>query len=157
MVQFSPGASPSSGTPPMDFWSEIDPTFTITATATNRNLPSVTVDLPPGPSIQRVVAMLKFAIKQDSSGSSNSLVLAGTEHIQVKDGGTYTDAIKLIAGMAQVAGNGRDGGDAWIGDIDIKSVVDEDDTYEFQWEGSDCTADSLTFRDLQVGLRIYFN
>lgn len=142
----------------MDFWSEIDDLVTITSTAATQALPSVTVaDIPSGAVIVRVVAMLKYRAAEDTSGSDNSLVLAGTEHIQVdKSGGTYIDAIKLIASSIQVAASTRDGGDVWIGDIDVSSEVDGNDTYEFQWEGADATGNNLLIRDLQVGLRVYF-
>ncbi len=142
----------------MDFWSEIDNIVTVTSTAANQALPDIVVaDIPSNSSIKRVVMMLKFRAVEDTSGSENSLVLAGTEHIQIdKTGGTYIDAIKLIAGMTKVAASSRDGGDVWIGDIDISSEVDGNDTYETRWEGADCTGNNLLFHDVQVGLRVYF-
>jgi hypothetical protein len=142
----------------MDFWSEIDNLVTVTATAANQALPDIVVeDLPSNSTVKRVVMMLKYREVEDTSGAANSLVLAGTEHIQIdKSGGTYIDAIKLIAGMALTPSLARGGGDAWIGDIDIDSEVDGNDTYETRWEGADCTGNNLLFRDLQVGLRVYF-
>lgn len=147
-----------SGMTFMDFWSEIDNLVTVTSTAANQALPSIVVaDVPTNATVKRVVMMLKFRAVEDTSGSENSLVLAGTEHIQIdKTGSTYIDAIKLIAGMAKVAASARDGGDVWIGDIDISSEVDANDTYETRWEGADCTGNNLLFHDLQVGVRVYF-
>lgn len=147
-----------SGMTFMDFWSEIDDLVTVTSTAANQALPSIVVaDIPTNATVKRVVMMLKYRAIENTDASSNSLVLAGTEHIQIdKTGGTYIDAIKLIAGMAEVAGSSRDGGDVWIGDIDISSEVDGNDTYEIRWEGADCTANNLLLKDLQVGVRVYF-
>lgn len=142
----------------MVFWSIVDDIFTITSTAANQNLPSVTVaDLPAGVTITRVIAMLKYRAAENSNAADNNLVLAGTEHIQVdKSGGTFVDAIQLIASAIQVAASTRDGGDVWIGSIDISSEVDGEDTYEFRWEGADAAQNNLILRDLQVGLKVYF-
>lgn len=142
----------------LDFWSELDDLVTITTTPVNIVLPSVTVvDVPNGALILRVIAMMKYRAAEDTSGVVNSLVLAGTEHIQVdKSGGTFVDAIKLIASTIQLAASSRDGGDVWVGDIDVKAEVDVNDTYEFQWEGADAVGNNLLIRDLQTGLRVYF-
>ena len=147
-----------SGMTFMDFWSEIDNIVTVTSTAANQALPSIVVaDIPTNATVKRTIMMLKFRAVEDTSAAENSLVLAGTEHIQIdKTGGTYIDAIKLIAGMAKVAASARDGGDGGIGDIDISSEVDANDTYETRWEGADCTGNNLLFHDLQVGVRVYF-
>ena len=147
-----------SGMTEMTFWSEIDNLVTVTSTAANQALGSIVVaGLPSNSTVKRVIMMLKYREVEDSSGSENSLVLAGTEHIQIdKTGGSYIDGIKLIAGMALTPASGRSAGDVWIGDIDIKSEVDSNDTYETRWEGADCTGNNLLFRDLQVGLRVYF-
>ena len=142
----------------MDFWSEIDNLVTVTSTAANQALKPITVEkIPSGATVNRAVLMLKFRATEDTSGAENSLVLAGTEHIQIdKTGGTYIDAIKLIAGMALTGGSLVGSGDVWIGNIDISSEVDGNDTYETRWEGADCTANNLLFRDVQVGLRLWF-
>jgi len=142
----------------MDFWSEIDNLVTITSTAANQALnPIVVADIPSGASVKRTIMMLKFREIEDSSGSENSLVLAGTEHIQIdKTGGTYIDAIKLVAGMALTKASSIVPGDVWVGNIDISSEVDGNDTYETRWEGADCTANNLLFRDVQVGVRVWF-
>ncbi len=152
-------SSSNNSMSPMDFWSEIDNLVTLTSTAANQVLPSIVVaGIPSDATVRRVVMMLKYREVEDTSAAENSLVLAGTEHIQIdKTGGTYIDAIKLIAGMALTPASGRSGGDAWIGDIDISSEVDSNDTYETRWEGADCTGNNLLFRDLQVGLRVYFS
>lgn len=147
-----------NGIQSMDFWSEFDNLVTVTSTAANQALPAITVaDIPVGSSVKRAIMMLKFRAVEDTSNSDNSLVLAGTEHIQIdKTGGTYIDAIKLIAAMVLVAAGTRDPGDVWIGDIDISSEVDGNDTYETRWEGADCTGNNLLFHDVQVGVRVWF-
>lgn len=158
MGSFSGGGSvPPVGS--MDFWSAIDDLVTITTTAADQALPSVTVaNLPSGATITRVIAMFKYRAAEDTSASANNLVLAGTEHIQVdKSGGTYIDAIQLIASSIQVASSARDGGDVWVGDIDIKSEVDGNDTYEFRFENADALGNNLLLRDVQTGLRVYFS
>ena len=142
----------------MDFWSEIDNLVTVTAAAGNQALPDIVVTgIPAGSSIKRVIMMLKYRAVENTNAAANQLNITGTEHIQIdKTGGTYIDAIKLIDGMAQVDAVARDGGDAWIGDIDIKAEVDGNDTYETRWEGADADLADLLFLDLQVGVRVYF-
>ncbi|KKN75608.1 hypothetical protein LCGC14_0378460 [marine sediment metagenome] len=154
MVGFQYG----NGIQSMDFWSEIDNLVTVTSTAANQALPAITVsDIPVGASVKIVKMMLKFREIEDTSNAENSLVLAGSEHIQIdKTGGTYIDAIKLVAGMALTAAKAIVPGDVWVGDINISSEVDGNDTYETRWEGADCTANNLLFRDVQVGVRVWF-
>lgn len=161
MLGYGPESSSGSTTGrfSMDFWSEIDPEVVVTSTAANQALPSIVVSgIPSGATVERVIMMLKYRAVEDTSLAENSLVLAGTEHIQIdKTGGTYIDAIKLVAGMVQVAAGTESPGDVWIGDIDISAEVDSDDTYETRWEGADCTGNDLELRDVQVGVRIWFS
>ena len=141
-----------------DFWSvpDVDDLVTLNATAADEALPDVVIDeLPNGLTVVRVVAMLKFRAIEESSGASNSIVLAGTEHIQVRlSGGTFVDAIQLVAGELEVAGTSRDGGDVLIGSINIKADVKVAGTYNFQIENADVTAASLLLRGVQTGLRV---
>ncbi len=149
----------------MDFWSVFykdaccESVFTITSTAADQSLPSVTVsEIPVGATVSLVKAMLKYRVAKDTSATKNSLVINGTEHIQVdKTGCTYIDAIELVKGMIEVEASSESGGDLWVGSINISSEVTGDDTYEFQWEGSDAIGNNLLIRDLQTGLRVYFN
>ena len=143
--------------PPEDFWSEIDNLVTVTSTAANQALKDITLAGTPG-GIRRVFMMLKFRTVENTSASGdNSLVLAGDEHIQiVRTGTTYIDAIKLVAGMALTPASSVGPGDIWIGDIDVSAEVNAYDTYETRWEGADCTFNDLLFRDVQVGLRVWF-
>ncbi|KKL63930.1 hypothetical protein LCGC14_2170190 [marine sediment metagenome] len=143
----------------MDFWSEIDDLITLNATAANEALPSVVVaEIPAGAIILRVIAMIKIGEFEDTSGAENSIVLAGTEHIQVKEtaGGAFTDAIKLLAAQWFTGASLHRGGDVLIGNIDIAGEVNANDTYDFQIENADVTAANLLLRDVQCGLRVYF-
>ncbi len=142
----------------MDFWSEVDDLITLNTTAADETLPSVTVaEIPAGATILRVIAIISIGAFEDSSGSENKFVLAGTEHIQVdKSGGTYIDAIKLLNNMWLTGANAIRGGLVMIGDIDVASEVDANDTYEFRIENADVTGNNLLLRDVQVGLRVYF-
>ena len=150
---------------PMDFWSLFyknaccESVFAITTTAADQSLPSVTVvDVPVGATVNHVKAMLKYRVVKDTSGALNSLVLNGTEHIQVDQSGcTFIDAIELVKGMAEVEACAESGGDVWVGSINISSEVTGNDTYEFRWEGSDAIGSNLEVRDLQTGLRVYFS
>jgi len=149
----------------MDYWSTFykdtccESVFAITSTAADQSLPSVTVvDLPTGATVRHVKAMLKYRVAKDTSAALNSLVINGTEHIQVdKSGCTFIDAIELVKGMVEVEASGESGGDVWVGSINISSEVTGDDTYEFRWEGSDAIGSNLELRDLQTGLRVYFS
>jgi len=142
---------------PMDFWSVIDPIITLNASAGDEALPSVTVaNIPSGAVVSHAYVMMKIRAMEDTSGSSNSIVLAGTEHIQIdKTGGSYIDAITMVAGMWEVAGTTRDGGDYLVGSLNVASEVDGNDTYELKIEGADVTAANLILRDVQVGIRVY--
>ena len=142
----------------MVFWSEIDDLITIDATAGDETLPPVTVgEIPTGAVILRVNVILSIGSFEDTSTAENKVVLAGTEHIQIdKTGGTYIDAIKMIAGMWLTGASAVRGGLVMIGDIDVASEVDANDTYELKIENADVTGASLLLRDVQTGLIVYF-
>ena len=155
--QFTPRSGSGMVIPP--FWSEIDNLVTITSTAADQALKDVVVaDIPAGSVVKRAIALLKYREVVDTSGAENSLVLAGTEHIQVRvSGGTYIDAIKLIAGMCLTKASSNGNGDIWFGDLDLtEEFPTPNATYNFQWEGADVTGNNLLFRDLQVGLLVFF-
>ena len=141
----------------MDFWSDIDDSVTVNNVAADTALPDVTVSgLPAGATILRVVAMLMFRAVEDSSGGANQV--NGAQMIEVRDDtpGTWTDAIDIVDNAFEVAANAKEGGTVIIGDRDIKSEVDADDTYNFQWDEAAVDAASMEFFDVQTGLRIYF-
>ncbi|KKL04116.1 hypothetical protein LCGC14_2619320 [marine sediment metagenome] len=145
-----------------DFWSDVQALVTITATAQDLSLPSVVVaGLPAGATVARAIAIFKYRAAQDTSGSANNLDDGGgttTPAIQVRADtpGTYIDAINVVDGMVQVVASTRDSGDVWMGDNDVKSEVDENDTYEFQFDDAEAEGGNLLLRDVQCGLRVYF-
>ena len=143
----------------MDFWSEIDDLITLDSTAGDEALPSVVVaGIPSGAVVTRVIAFISIGAFEDTSTAENKVVLAGTEHIQVKEtvGGSFTDAIKLLANQWLTGASAVRGGSVMIGSINIAGEVDGNDTYDFQIENADVTGASLLLRDVQVGLRVYF-
>ena len=144
----------------MDFKSTtIDNLITLNATAADEVLPPVTVaNLPSGATILRAEAWVSIGEFENTDASANSLVLAGTEHIQVKEtaAGTFIDAIKLVSAQFLTGGSATRGGGVYLGSIDVKGEVDANDTYAFQIENADVTAASLLLRDVQCGLTIYF-
>lgn len=142
-----------------DFWSvpDADDLITLNATAADEPLPDVVVNvLPSGLSIARVTAIVVVRELYNSSGADNSLVLAGTEHIQVrKSGGTYVDAIQLVAGEWLALGGATGNGFPLVGSIDIKAEVNAAGTYNFQIENADVTAADLLLRGIQTVLRFW--
>lgn len=143
-----------------DWWSvpDADDLITLNASAADEALPNVVIDvLPNGLSVVRAVAMVIVRALENTSGTANSLVLAGSEHIQVRQsGGTFIDAIQLVAGEWQLAGITRDGSMILIGSIDISSEVNIAATYNFQIENADVTGASMLLRGPQTGLRLSF-
>ncbi len=144
----------------MDFKSTtIDDLITLNATAAAEALPSVTVrNIPSGAVFLEVTAWVSIGSFEDTSGSENKLVLAGNEHIQVKEtsAGSFTDAIKLVANQWLVGASATRGGNVYFGSIDIKAEVNANDGYSFQIENADVTAVNLLLRDVQCGLIVYF-
>ncbi len=61
-----------------------------------------------------------------------------------------------VYGGKVIAASTREGGDVFIGDIDVKATVDGDDTYNFQIDEAVADLASIEFNDVQVGLRIWF-
>jgi predicted secreted protein len=142
----------------MTFFSEVDDLITVNAAAADETFPPVTVaDVPAGATVVRAILGVIVGEFEDTSTAENSVVLAGTEHFQIdKTGGTYIDAIKLLAGQWLTPASGRRGGTVLIGDIDISSEVDDNDTYEIKWEGADVTGASLLLRDVQTFIKLWY-
>ena len=143
----------------MDFWSGYEDLITITGTSSDITLPSVTVlGIPSGATFLRVLVMLKYRTLEDTSAVDNKLSTAGpvTPAVQVKEtvSGSFTDAITLIDDMFQIAASTREGGDVLIGNTDVKSEVDANDTYALQLDDVLADGANLLLRDVQVGLRI---
>lgn len=146
----------------MDFWSSVQAVVTVTAAAQDLSLPSVTVaGIPAGATLLRAVGMVKFRAVEDTSTSANKIDDNGggnTPAIQVKDDGgcDWTDVITVVDSTVAVAASGKEGGDIWLGAIDVKAEVSGNDTYDFQWDDAEADGGNLVFRDVQTGLRIYW-
>ena len=147
----------------LDFWSEPQEEVQLTDTVapgTDVALPSVTVaDLPANVTVERVIAMFKFRIIENTNAAVNKL--QGGQHIQVESDapGTYRDAISFVDDMFTIAANTREAGDVIIGDHDIAIEVDAhgNDTYLFKWEAALVDQANLQFDDAQTGLRIWYS
>jgi len=151
----------------MTFWSDVQPTVTIPAVATDLDFPDVAVaDLPSGITIIRAVAILKYAQKEDTSGSDNA-INGVNKGIRVKKStGTWgTDdvmAIDIPDDTMLTAASTKEGGDVIEGNNDISGEVDGNATYNFRSEqtnrGDAIVADgaNLILRDVQIGIKIYF-
>lgn len=152
-------AGPSPG---WDFWSKQVASVTLTAggEAAPVALPDVVVSgLPVGATILRVVALLKIALIRDTSTADNAVDVS-TGHVEVRKGpgGTWTQAIDIPdnAWSVDVSTSPDRGGDAMIGDRDLKAEVDGDATYNVQFDLLGVDGTSLLLLDVMVGLRIFF-
>ena len=141
----------------LDFWSLPQEEVAIPAAAADQALPDVVVaGIPANATIERVVAMFKFRSIENTNAAAN--MLAGAQEIQVRDDSpsAWIDAINLLDDMFGLAAATREGGDVFIGSIDVKATVDGDDTYNFQWDEAVADLASINFNDVQTGLRVYF-
>lgn len=151
----------------MTFWSDVQPTVIIPAVAADLDFPDVVVaDLPSGITIIRAVAILKYAQKEDTSGSANA-INGVNKGIRVKKstGAWGTDdvmAIDIPDNTMLTAASTKEGGDAIEGNNDISGEVDGNATYNFRSEqtnrGDAIVADgaNLILRDVQIGIKVYF-
>jgi hypothetical protein len=142
----------------MTFFSEVDNLITLNASAADETFPPVTVaDIPSGAVVVRAILGVIVGQFEDTSGSANSVVLAGTEHFQIdKTGGSYIDAIKLLAAQWLTGASSTRGGTVLVGDIDISAEVDGNDTYEIKMENADVTGASLLLRDVQTFIKVWY-
>lgn len=151
----------------MDFWSDTEDKITIAGAAADLDFPDVVVaGLPSGVTLIRVIAMLKVRAIKDTSGSENYIDEAGKElRIKKSTGSWGTDdvaAIDFDQYQWRCAANTKEGGDAIVGNNDVKSEVDSNATYNFRSEQTNRTdaisalADNLELYDVQTGIRVYF-
>lgn len=142
----------------LDYWSVPDDSISVTNVAADIALPSVVVaGLPAGATIVRVIAMFKFrAVANINVGNPNAL--NGAQEIQVNDSAAtgWVDAINLVTDQFTLDADTREGGDVFIGAIDISARVDGNDTYSFQWDEAVADVDGINFNDLQTGLRVWY-
>ncbi|MBA7678008.1 hypothetical protein ES703_86275 [subsurface metagenome] len=140
------------------FWSDSDDVIDLPAVAANTDLPSVVVSgLPSGLTLERVDVVLKVrAIENTNAGGANAI--KGAQNIQVrKAGGSWVNAINLADNQWAMAASTRESGDVLIGDNDVKTTVDGDGTYNFQFASALVDLVNLRLNDVLVGLRFYFS
>lgn len=144
-----------------DFWSENQPTTTITNAATNPTLPSVTVaGIPDGATILRVEAILIISIVKDSSGSDNAINTT-----------TMILAVDSDSGYASTISAGAIPDNSWAVDVseateravapvgatvDVKAEVTGDGTYYFRLENAQADGNNLILKDVLILLRVYY-
>ncbi len=141
---------------PLDFWSNPQEELAIPAVAADQALPDIVVSLPAGAVVVRAVVMFKFRAVENTNAGANKL--SGAQEIQIRDDtpSAWIDAINLLDDMFSLAASTREGGDVFIGDIDVSATVDGDDTYNLQWDEAVADLASIQFNDVQVGLRIWY-
>jgi len=148
----------------MDFWSDPIEEAQIDAAGVTVSLPAVTIDeIPAGATILRAIAMFKFRMVENTNAAANKLnggtIAATSQVIQVRDDtpGAWGDAINFADDQIGLDGETREGGDVCIGSIDISSIVDGNDIYEFQWLLGRADLDFISFNDVQVGIRAWYS
>lgn len=142
----------------MDFWSDLDAALAIDSTAGDESLPNIVVaDLPAGATVVRAIMMFKYAKRVDSSSGVNKTDAAQTMSIDSDIARTsVVTAIDIPDDSFHTAADATEGGDVVIGDNDVSAEVVGNGTYYPTWELADVDGDSLTFYDVQVGLRIWY-
>lgn len=142
----------------MEFWSLPQEEVALTSSAGDKSLPDVTISgVPSGATIVYAVALFKFRMVENTDGS-NPNKLNGVQYIQVRDDtpGTWTNSIQFVDDLYSLVASARESGEPVDGSIDISSIVDGNDTYNFQWDEAVADQSNLQFNDVQVGLRIFF-
>jgi hypothetical protein len=147
----------------MDFWSDVEDLLTITNAAQDLALPGIIVaTLPSGATVTHAILMFKYRTVEDTSASINKLDDNGggnTPAIQIRADtpGSWVDGISMYNDTIQVAASTREGGDVIIGVQNVSSEVDGNDGYDVQFDDAEADGNNLLLRDVQVGLRIWYN
>ena len=141
----------------LTFESALQATVVVNATAANVSLPSVTVTLPSGITIDRVFAAVAWRKQVDSSASANAVNVAQQIQVRKDTPTTFVNAITIPDNAFATDPSATEGGMAVMGEVDISAEVDGDDTYEFQWTLADVDGASLTFHDWQCYLIIEYS
>jgi hypothetical protein len=148
----------------MDFWSDVDDKIEIDGAAADLDFPSVVVSgLPASCTLVRVIAMLKYSHRKDTSAADNYIDVASkTLRVKKSTGSWGTDdvvAIDMPINSLYTTKSTKEGGDLVIGD---KSEVDGNATYNFRSEQTNrsdaisALADHLELYDVQMGIRVEF-
>lgn len=141
----------------MDFWSNPQEEVAIPAVAADQALPDIVVaNLPAGAIVARAVLMFKFRVVENTNAGANKL--NGAQDIQIRDDtpSAWIDAINFLDDMFGLPASTVQGGDVFIGDIDVSGTVDGNDTYNVQWDEALADLAAINFNDVQVGLRIWY-
>jgi hypothetical protein len=148
----------------IDFWGDYHSgEIEITTTAGVKTFDAgcqVTPDIPSGATIQRAVVLLKFRYVRDSSGSANAIdTTEATPAVQIEkvSGGSWTDAITIVADILTCAGEAKECGDVWVGDVDVKAQVADEAASEFRLDDIKADANNLYIGEVQFGLRVWFS
>ena len=149
----------------MDFWSNPQEEIQVPAVAATLVItPVVNVaDLPGGATIVRAIGMFKFRMVENTYDGANALdgasVADTTQVIQVKEttAGGYIDAINFADDQFTFTALGREGGDVFIGQVDVSAQVDAIGSYTFQWKMRKADGDFILFNDIQMGIRIWYS
>jgi hypothetical protein len=148
----------------IDFWSDPIEAIQIGAAGATVALPGVVVGgIPDGASVLRSIAMFKFRMVGNTNAAANKLnagTVAGTSQvIQVRDDtpGPWADAIDFADDQFGLEGQTREGGDVGIGSIDVSGILAGNGGYEFQWLLGRADLDSISFNDVQMGIRIWYS
>jgi len=148
----------------MDFWSDPQEEIQVPAVAATLVItPTVTIaDLPADAVIVRAMAMFKFRMVENTYDGANALDGATnpgiSQVIQIKEaGGAYIDAINFADNQFTFTELSREGGDVFIGSLNIVGEVDVHGVYPFQWLMRKDDGDFIIFNDIQMGIRIWYS
>ena len=141
----------------MDFWSDIDAVIAVDATAGDENLPDIVVADLPTCTVVRAIMMFKYSKRVDSSSGANMTDAAQVMSIDSAAGrDSVVTAINIPTDSFHTASDATEGGDIIVGDNDVAAEVTGNATYYATWELADVDGASLTFYDVQVGLRVWY-
>lgn len=141
----------------MDFWSHVDGLIILPAETVLPDI--VIVSLPSGAVITRVILMLKYSAKKDTSGADNKITAGTITSREKLVPGSYVTSLYLIDGEAAVTADTKEGGDVHVGNNDISSVdsgITGDCTIQSVFSGVTTTGASIELYDVQIGVRVYF-
>jgi formylmethanofuran dehydrogenase subunit C len=141
-----------------DFWSNPQEEVAVPAVAADQAMPDIVVaGIPTTSRIVDARLMFKFRVVENTNVAANKL--NGAQDIQIRTDapGAWADGINFLDDMFGIAASTIQGGDVFIGDINLNATVTGDDTYNTQWDEAIADVASLNFNDVQVGLRIWYS
>ncbi|MDD5700622.1 MAG: hypothetical protein PHU23_01115 [Dehalococcoidales bacterium] len=141
----------------LDFWSLPKEEVQLPAVAADVAMPDVVVaGLPSGATVHRAVAIFTFRAIENTNAAANKL--SGSQSIRVRlAAGTWTNAITFADDIFGLDASTREGGDAYIGSINLSAIITGNGTYNFQWAQAIADLANINFNDVQVGLRVWYS